>query len=76
MGDCAWQEFLDPERHQTPLVELPPFLNPFVEDGVHIFLKLQTFLPLGNIKSISAWGMLKSLIKEGKQVHTLVENSS
>lgn len=74
----ALQDFLDPNNHVTPLVELPPHLNPYHEDGVCVFLKLQTFLPLGNIKSISARGMLKKLQDEGQceKTHTIVENSS
>gem|GEM_PF-6352635 len=43
-----------------------------------IFLKLQTFLPLGNIKSISARGMLQNGLQSAGEspLHTLVENSS
>jgi hypothetical protein len=52
------EDFLNPYHHLTPLVELPADLNPYAQDGVRVFLKLQTFLPLGNIKSLSARGML------------------
>lgn len=74
----ALQEFLDPSNHITPLVELPNSLNPYLDDWVRIFLKLQTFLPLWNIKSISAWWMLNAVkqdLNESK-IDTLVENSS
>lgn len=68
--------FLDPHHHITPLVELPAELNPFLQEGVHIFLKMQTFLPLWNIKSISARGMLNDRKEDIHTLHTLIENSS
>lgn len=76
----ALEDFLNPYHHLTPLVELPVDLNPYAQDGVRVFLKLQTFLPLGNIKSLSARGMLHQA-KESWQFddqlpHTIVENSS
>lgn len=77
-GEGAMQQFLDPREHVTPLVELPIYLNPYYQDWVKIFLKLQTFLPLGNIKSISARGMLQNGLQSAGEspLHTLVENSS
>jgi len=74
-GEKVLTDFLNPENHLTPLVELPDKLNPFHDKKVHIFLKIQTFLPLTNIKSISAWGLLHSYDNLGSY-HTLVENSS
>ena len=54
-GQSAVNDFLNPENHLTPLVELSEKLNPFIADQVHIYIKLQTFLPLMNIKSIPAY---------------------
>ena len=54
-GSSAIREFLKPESHITPLVELNDELNPFLDKGVHIFIKMQTFLPLMNVKSIPAY---------------------
>ena len=44
-GLTAINDFLNPENHLTPLVELPSSLNPFLADGIHIYIKMQTFLP-------------------------------
>ena len=74
-GADSLKQFLNPEQHITPLVELPAFLNPFLVDGVHIFLKMQNFLPLANVKSISARGMLNQ-VQNISQYKGLVENSS
>jgi len=74
-GEDSLKQFLNPGQHITPLVELPAFLNPFLVDGVHIFLKMQNFLPLANVKSISARGMLNQ-VQNISQYKGLVENSS
>src|SRR3990167_6050316 len=58
----------------TPLVELPPILNPFARDKVRIFVKLTQFLPLANIKSLPSYLMLRNL--RAKNVRNLVEYSS
>ena len=59
-GLTAINDFLNPENHLTPLVELPSSLNPFLADGIHIYIKMQTFLPLMNVKSVPAYEMLKN----------------
>lgn len=77
-GEDALENFLNPEFHVSPLVELPSSLNPYFDDGVRVFLKLQTFLPLWNVKSISARGMLNPVLNWDflSGVNTIVENSS
>ena len=72
-GQNGIRDFLNPENHLTPLIELPSSLNPFENDGVHIFIKMQTFLPLMNIKCIPAYQMLKD---NGQGHGKLVEASS
>ncbi len=57
-GPDGLASFLNPENHVTPLVELPADLNPYVDLGVRCFVKLLTFLPLGNAKSAPAYRML------------------
>lgn len=78
-GDNALRDYLDPENHpDTPLVELPASLNPFVKNGVRIYAKLMNQLPLQNVKSLPAFMMLKRAAESGqlKDITTLVENSS
>ena len=78
IGENAIFDFLNPNSFSmTPLVELPASLNNFKKDKVRIFIKLSQFLPLANIKSLFAWGMLSSLSPEtlNKTKH-LVEYSS
>lgn len=72
-GQSAINDFLNPENHLTPLVELSEELNPFIADQVHIYIKLQTFLPLMNIKSIPAYEMLKQDMSPTKKI---IESSS
>lgn len=77
-GNGAIMDFLNPSSlGVTPLVELPESLNIFKKDKVRIFIKLLQFVPLANIKSIPAWGMLSSIPKDilSKTEH-LVEYSS
>lgn len=78
-GENALLNYLNPKKGvPTPMVELPKELNPFAEDGVRIHAKLLQQLPLGNVKSIPAFGMLEALQKEGRLdgTHTIIENSS
>ncbi len=72
-GSAAINDFLNPENHLTPLVELPLSLNPFLAEGIHIYVKMQTFLPLMNVKSIPAYQMLKN---DRCPARRLVESSS
>lgn len=78
-GSNALHEYLSPEAHPPlPLVEIPKELNPYAERGVRIFAKCMFLLPLGNIKSIPAYQMLRDASAHGTldTVHTLIENSS
>lgn len=72
-GQAAINDFLNPENHLTPIVELNEKLNPFLADKVHIYIKLQTFLPLMNVKSIPAYEMLKQDMCPAKKI---IESSS
>ncbi|KAI0385676.1 tryptophan synthase beta subunit-like PLP-dependent enzyme [Hypomontagnella monticulosa] len=74
-GPKALQQYFDPdEQPMLPLVELPPKLNPFFGDGVHIFAKMLTALPAQNVKALPALNMLQNASgSEGKPV---VEASS
>ncbi|KAI2619471.1 tryptophan synthase beta subunit-like PLP-dependent enzyme [Hypomontagnella submonticulosa] len=74
-GPRALQEYFDPDKQpMLPLVELPPKLNPFLEDGVHIFAKMLTALPAQNVKALPALNMLQNAFdSESKPV---VEASS
>jgi cysteine synthase len=61
----------------TPVIELPLRLNPYLKNGVHIYIKLMQSLPLANIKSLPAWYMLDAIPKkELKKIKHLVEYSS
>ncbi len=77
-GENAIADYLVPDSMgPTPVVELPAHLNPFTKDKVRIFIKLSQFLPLGNIKSLPAYMMLKSLSKKDiSEINNLVEYSS
>ncbi len=77
-GNRAVIEYLRPGAlGPTPLVELPPALNPFHKDGVNIFIKLAQSIPLANIKSLPSWYMLEGIPKtELKKIKNLVEYSS
>lgn len=78
-GPDSIREFLDPRNcPPTPLVELPPSLNPFVSSRVRIFAKLAFLSPLLNLKSLPVFNMLHEAEQAGRLegVHTIVENSS
>lgn len=78
-GPNSIREFLNPERcPPTPLVELPPRLNPFHSRAIRIFAKLACLTPLLNIKQFPVFNMLQEAEKDGSLdgVHTVVENSS
>ena len=61
----------------TPTIELPGRLNPYLKDGVHIYIKLLQAVPLANIKFFPAWYMLDAIPKnELKKIKNLVEYSS
>ncbi len=74
-GKSAISDFLNPHSHpDLPLVELPPELNPFYDKGVHVFAKLMTQLPLGNVKSVPAYNMLAH--SDLSETDELIEASS
>jgi len=77
-GEDAILDFLNPNSFSmTPLVELPKQINHFQKDKVRIFIKLLQFVPLANIKSLSAWTMLSGLSKKiTNSTKNLVEYSS
>jgi len=78
-GKKSIEDFLDPGKHSyMPLVELSGDLNPFAEKKVRIFAKLMTFSPLGNVKALPGFNMVKELYKRGdlKDVDKIIENSS
>ena len=78
-GPDAIRDFLNPGNlPDLPLVELPPSLNPFAADNVRILAKLMNMLPLGNVKAVPAFNMIreKYLSGELEGVRRIVENSS
>jgi cysteine synthase len=78
-GNSALLDFLDPGKHPpTPLIELPPDLNPFHGQKVRVFLKLLYQTPGFNAKLLAARSLFDEADSSGRLdgVHTLVENSS
>ena len=78
-GPDALKDFLNPEKHPNlPLVELPLALNPLAKEGVRIFAKMMGLSPLGNVKAVPAFNMVREMHLRGelKGVERLVENSS
>lgn len=78
-GTDAIRDFLNPDYNPPlPLIEIPKELNPFFEDGVHIYAKCMNFLPLGNVKSLPAYNMLLEKSKNNglNDTKNLIENSS
>ena len=77
-GDKAIFNYLVPgSTGPTPAIELPARLNPYLKNGIHIYLKLAQSVPLANIKSLPAWYMLSAIPKkELRKIKHLVEYSS
>ncbi|HMO18987.1 MAG TPA: pyridoxal-phosphate dependent enzyme [Oligoflexia bacterium] len=78
-GEDGLSDFLNPEIfQQTPLVELPNSLNPYLDRGVHVFAKMLSLTPLMNIKSVPSFHMIDQAYKEGNldNVEELIESSS
>jgi cysteine synthase len=69
-------DFLNPNNIVSPIVELPPKMNPYYQDGIKIFAKLLNTLPLTNVKSIPAFTMLNDADRDVSKIHTIIENSS
>ncbi|KAJ4359612.1 uncharacterized protein N0V89_000167 [Didymosphaeria variabile] len=75
-GQNALRDYYDPDKNPPlPLVEIPRQLNPFYDDGVHIYAKMMTFLPAHNVKELPALAMLSSS-QISPQTKSLVEYSS
>jgi cysteine synthase/cystathionine beta-lyase/cystathionine gamma-synthase len=73
------KNYLSPANYPaTPLVELPPDLNPFHTMGVRIMAKIMPLVPLMNIKSIPAFSMLNKASERGELagVERIIESSS
>ena len=77
-GEDAIKSFLLPGNFgMSSIVELPTSLNPFKKDKVRIFLKFVHSAPLGNIKSLPSYMMLKNIpAKDLKNIKNLIEYSS
>ena len=76
-GPEALKDFLNPwKHHETPLVELPASLNPFLKRGIHIHAKMLNMLPLGNVKSLPAYFMMQDALGDEREINTIIENSS
>jgi cysteine synthase A len=78
-GSESVKQFLDPGKHPfMPMVELPAELNPFADYKIRIFAKLMTFSPLGNVKALPAFNMIRELYQRGDldDIDHAIENSS
>ncbi|MCK4861411.1 MAG: hypothetical protein KAS85_05815, partial [Rhodobacteraceae bacterium] len=78
-GPDALKDFLNLGKHPNlPMVELPASLNLFAKDNVRIFAKLMGLSPLGNVKAVPAFNMIREMFLRGDMegVERLVENSS
>lgn len=52
-GENGLIDYFNPDKNPPlPLVELPPQLNPFYDDGVRVYAKMLTALPATNVKSL------------------------
>ncbi|KAL2257921.1 hypothetical protein VTK26DRAFT_8977 [Humicola hyalothermophila] len=74
-GPNSVADFFDPDKNPpVPLVEIPDSLNPYRKDGVRIYAKLLTHLPVQNVKSLPALKMLRGIPEAENK--TIVEASS
>jgi len=61
-GPDALQDFLDPGKHPNlPMVELPASLNPLAGEKVQIFARLMGMSPIGNVKAVPAFNMIREM---------------
>ncbi|EUC34895.1 hypothetical protein COCCADRAFT_35472 [Bipolaris zeicola 26-R-13] len=75
-GPDAIRNYFDPDcQPMLPLVELPPSLNPFYNDGVRIHAKMMSMHPANNVKVMPALNMLEKGVQPEKS-KTVVEYSS
>lgn len=52
-GPDSIRDYHDPEKsHPLPLIELPPHLNPYHNNGVRIYAKMMNALPAHNVKEL------------------------
>lgn len=77
-GENAVHSFLRPAGVGfSPIIELPGRVNPFIADGVRIFIKMVQFMPLFNIKALPAYNMLRNIEPDKlKEISDLIEYSS
>ncbi|GAC71700.1 cystathionine beta-synthase and related enzymes [Moesziomyces antarcticus T-34] len=86
-GPNSLVDYFNPDKNAPlPLVELPPQLNPYYDDGVRIYAKMLTALPATNVKSLPALSLLESggVIsldstpeeRAAQTTHTVTESSS
>ncbi|KAF8876923.1 tryptophan synthase beta subunit-like PLP-dependent enzyme [Infundibulicybe gibba] len=73
-GKDALAQYYNPDHN--PLVELPD--HPFVDDNVHIYAKMMTYLPAANVKLLPALNMLLHARESGRinSNTTIIEYSS
>ncbi|GAW22578.1 hypothetical protein ANO14919_121180 [Xylariales sp. No.14919] len=75
-GQHAVRQYFDPDSGPPlPLVELPECLNPYHQDGVHIYAKLMSMHPANNVKCMPAMDLLEKGVVPGT-TNTVVEYSS
>lgn len=52
-GADSLKKYFDPDcQPPLPLVEVPPHLNPYYEDGIRIYAKMMTMHPANNVKAM------------------------
>lgn len=52
-GPYSVKDYFNPDvAPLLPLVELPESLNPYRQDGVHIYAKMMTMHPANNVKAM------------------------
>ncbi|KGO70928.1 Tryptophan synthase beta subunit-like PLP-dependent enzymes superfamily [Penicillium italicum] len=75
-GTDSLKKYFNPDcQPPLPLVELPPHLNPYHQDGVRIYAKMMTMHPANNVKAMPALNMLESSVVPGK-TDRIIEYSS
>ncbi|KAJ5295139.1 hypothetical protein PENANT_c035G11320 [Penicillium antarcticum] len=75
-GPDSLKKYFDPDSQPPlPLVELPPHLNPYYEDGVRIYAKMMTLHPANNVKAMPAMNMLENSVVPG-ETERILEYSS
>ncbi|KAL1799473.1 hypothetical protein ACET3X_003510 [Alternaria dauci] len=75
-GPDALRNYFDPDHQpMLPLVEIPPSLNPYYDDGVRIHAKMMSMHPSNNVKIMPALNMLTKEVHPAKS-KTVVEYSS